>query len=118
MTPEQIQEAKDAISSSLNRLEDCALQLSATGQADVAFVLRSNVSILKHTATIALQRYEALVAENAKLLEKAEKLVGALRKIAVYDMYYCSSTEDTDFEAQAQHMYEIATEALAEWEGK
>lgn len=106
MTPEQIQEAKDAISSSLNRLEDCAIQLSATGQSDVAFVLRSNASILKHTATIALQRYEALVAENAKLLEKAEKLASDVKRLL--------SDEEGDY----GFVMFMIRQALAEWEAK
>ena len=55
--------------------------------------------------------YEASGIEE--LRQHVKELMRALRKIAVYDLYYCSATEDTDFEAQAELMYEIAKEALA-----
>lgn len=46
-----------------------------------------------------------------RVIELAER---KLKNIAVYDLYDCSSVEDTDFQAQCKNMYEYAIDILNE----
>ena len=52
-----------------------------------------------------------IAPELIRVIELAER---KLKNIAVYDLYDCSSVEDTDFQAQCKNMYEYAIDILNE----
>lgn len=76
--------------------------------------LRRENEELKASVNILEQKLRDVNKAHDRAEAKLEKAIKGLKNIAVYDMYHCSAVEDTDFENQAEMMYETARTTLEE----